>query len=42
MEKKKYSQPIVEQTQLLQSSSILVGSVNGLGIGEPIDDSIGG
>ena len=42
MEKKKYSQPIVELTQLLQSSSILTGSVTGIGIGGPSSGGVGG
>ena len=42
MEKKKYSQPIVEQMQLLPGSSILVGSVPNIGIGDPISGGEGG
>ena len=40
--KKVYNQPNVELAQLMPSTMILVGSPEGLGIGDPISGGTGG
>lgn len=42
MKKKEYIKPVVELTQLIANSIILVGSPTGLGIGDPIGGGEGG
>ena len=42
MKKKEYIKPVVELTQLMLNSIILVGSPTGIGIGEPIGGEVGG
>ena len=42
MKQKEYIKPVVELTQLMVNSIILVGSPTGIGIGEPISNGEGG